>query len=331
MTEQITSSPKPAPTEAPAAAPEAAPESGPEAAPQSVAAAEDGSAPAPEGVAGPAVVALDAAAGVVPPMPLQPPVVPRAARSSRRVLRAVGRWAAAVIVFGGLGTGAAFGIGGMERTDVPGLATRDDGRWEYPRLALPALPAGAPRPFTEANEAEIHYADVRELLLPAPAGATADKKLTGGWVDVERYLSEYAPEERAALRISLRDYAVRHIAARGWTMPDGTTSRVYLLRFQSVAFALTYESEEIGDGLTAGIPLAAAPSTELDEGWAKDDVVPNTLSKVYTEPKPYGPTQVRQAYVLAGDTLALIVQEKKGGAAAVPFHQTVMLQNQLLG
>ncbi|MFE4828423.1 hypothetical protein [Streptomyces sp. NPDC056672] len=296
-----------------------------------MAAAEDGSAPAPEGVAGPAVVAVDAAAGVVPPMPLQPPVVPRAARSSRRVLRAVGRWAAAVIVFGGLGTGAAFGIGGMERTDVPGLATRDDGRWEYPRLALPALPAGAPRPFTEANEAEIHYADVRELLLPAPAGATADKKLTGGWVDVERYLSEYAPEERAALRISLRDYAVRHIAARGWTMPDGTASRVYLLRFQSVAFALTYESEEIGDGLTAGIPLAAAPSTELDEGWAKGDVVPNTLSKVYTEPKPYGPTQVRQAYVLAGDTLALIVQEKKGGAAAVPFHQTVMLQNQLLG
>ncbi|SCF70853.1 MULTISPECIES: hypothetical protein, partial [unclassified Streptomyces] len=265
-----------------------------------------------------------------PPMPTQPPVMP-AGRSSRRVLRAVGRWAAAVAVFAGLGTGAAFGISGMDRTDVPGLATRDDGRWEYPRLALPALPAGAPRPYTDANKAEIHHADLRELLLPAPAGATADKKLTGGWVSVERYLSEYAPEERADLRITLRDYAVRHVAARGWTMPDGTTSRVYLLQFPSVAFALTYEATEIGDGLTAGVPLAAAPETELDEGWAEDDIVPNTLSKVYAEPKPYGPTQVRQAYVLAGDTLALIVHEKKGGAVAVPFRQTVMLQNQLLG
>ncbi|MYZ34860.1 hypothetical protein GT002_07020 [Streptomyces sp. SID4917] len=263
-------------------------------------------------------------------MPTQPPVMP-AGRSSRRVLRAVGRWAAAVAVFAGLGTGAAFGISGMDRTDVPGLATRDDGRWEYPRLALPALPAGAPRPYTDANKAEIHHADLRELLLPAPAGATADKKLTGGWVSVERYLSEYAPEERADLRITLRDYAVRHVAARGWTMPDGTTSRVYLLQFPSVAFALTYEATEIGDGLTAGVPLAAAPETELDEGWAEDDIVPNTLSKVYAEPKPYGPTQVRQAYVLAGDTLALIVHEKKGGAVAVPFRQTVMLQNQLLG
>ncbi|MFD7900356.1 hypothetical protein [Streptomyces sp. NPDC059743] len=314
MTEQITSSPKPTPTPDVEAGTEAGlvTEAGP--GPESASASEP----------------VIAAAAAIPPMPTQPPVV-QAGRSSRRVLRAVGRWAAAVVVFAGLGTGAAFGISGMDRTDVPGLATRDDGRWEYPRLALPALPAGAPRPYTDANKAEIHHADLRELLLPAPAGATADKKLTGGWVGVERYLSEYAPEERAELRTTLRDYAVRHIAARGWTMPDGTTSRVYLLRFQSVAFALTYEATEIGDGLTAGVPLAAAPETELDEGWTEDDIVPNTLSKVYAEPKPYGPTQVRQAYVLAGDTLALIVHEKKGGAAAVPFNQTVMLQNQLLG
>ncbi|MFD8967534.1 hypothetical protein ACFV0C_21500 [Streptomyces sp. NPDC059568] len=320
MTEQITSSPKPTPVPTPDA--EAGTGAGlvTEVGPESGSVSASASAP----------VIAAAAAAAIPPMPTQPPVVP-AGRSSRRVLRAVGRWAAAVAVFAGLGTGAAFGISGMERTDVPGLATRDDGRWEYPRLALPALPAGAPRPFSSANEAEIHHADLRELLLPAPAGATADKKLTGGWVGVERYLSEYAPEERADLRLALREYAVRHIAARGWTMPDGTTSRVYLLRFPSVAFAMTYEAKEIGDGLTAGSSLAAASTTVLGEGWDDDDVVPDTLSKTYEEPKPYGPTQVRQAYVLAGDTLALIVHEKKGGAAAVPFNQTVMLQNQLLG
>lgn len=62
----------------------------------------------------------------------------------RRVLRAVARWTAAALVLGGLGAGTAFGINSMERTDVPGLATESDGRWDYPRLSLPALPATRP-------------------------------------------------------------------------------------------------------------------------------------------------------------------------------------------
>ncbi|MET7441293.1 hypothetical protein ABZS63_28965, partial [Streptomyces sp. NPDC005568] len=52
---------------------------------------------------------------------------------------------------------------------------------------------------------------------------------------------------------------------------------------------------------------------------------------VYTETKPYGPEQVRQAYLSAGDTMALIVQSRKGHAEAAPFQQTVTLQSQLLG
>lgn len=61
------------------------------------------------------------------------------------------------------------GITALDRNDVPGLATESDGRWEYPELRLPALPVDRPRPFTDGNEGEIHYADLRELLLPAPA------------------------------------------------------------------------------------------------------------------------------------------------------------------
>ena len=41
--------------------------------------------------------------------------------------------------------------------------------------------------------------------------------------------------------------------------------------------------------------------------------------------------QVRQAYLVAGDTLGLVVQSRKGRALAVPFQQTVVLQSQLLG
>ncbi|WP_046508773.1 hypothetical protein [Streptomyces odonnellii] len=265
------------------------------------------------------------------PEPFQVPQAPQVPRPPRRVLRAVARWAAAVVVFAELWSGVAFGISGMERGDVPGLATQDDGRWTYPRLSLPALPAGSPRPFTDANEAEIHHADLRALLLPAPVGSTVDEKLPGGWTGVDRYLAEYAPGERPALKAALRDYAVRHVAARGWTMPDGTSTRVYLLQFQSGAYAVEYQYSDIGNVLTAGTPLAAAPTTELDEGWAEEDLVQDTTARAYVEPKPYGDSQVRQAYVLAGDTVALIVQEKKGGAAAVPFHQTLILQSQLLG
>ncbi|MFB6981241.1 hypothetical protein [Streptomyces scopuliridis] len=275
----------------------------------------------------------------MPPMPPQPPVVhaPRVPgpRPPRRVLRAVARWTAAVVVFAGLGSGVTYGISSMERSDVPGLATRDDGRWDYPRLSLPALPSGSPRPFTQGNTAEIHHADLRELLLPAPAGATPDKELAGGWVSTELYVSEYAEDQdqRAGLRLALRDYAVRHIAARGWTMPDGTSSRIYLLRFQSGGFAQAFKDMEIESGADAGAPLVGAPTTEIDADWSEfaRDAVEGTTTEVFAEPAPYDGTQVRQAYVVAGDTLALIVHEKKGGAPAVPFRQTVILQNQLLG
>ncbi|NED90306.1 hypothetical protein G3I76_60795, partial [Streptomyces sp. SID11233] len=68
----------------------------------------------------------------------------------------------------------------MHRDDVPGLSTKGDGRWDYPALSLPALREGEPRPGDEANRAGLHFADPRDLLLPAPAGAEADKALPGG-------------------------------------------------------------------------------------------------------------------------------------------------------
>ncbi|RDG37043.1 hypothetical protein [Streptomyces corynorhini] len=257
-----------------------------------------------------------------------------APRPPRRLLRAAARWTVAAAVFAGVGTGAAFGVSGMEREQVPGLSTRDDGRWEYPELSLPALPVGSPRPFSKANTGEIHHADLRELLLPAPAGATPDKKRTGGWVSTDQYVSEYAEDRRAELRPWLRDLAVRHVAARGWTMPDGTAARIYLLRFPSVAFAQTfaYEATKIETG--EGLPLATAPQSVLDEEWLPDSAAGaalRTMADAYVEPEPYGATQTRHAYIVAGDTLALIVQERKGGSPAVPFHQTTILQNQLLG
>ncbi|MEU6925123.1 MULTISPECIES: hypothetical protein [unclassified Streptomyces] len=268
------------------------------------------------------------------PVPQTPEPLPAPAPSRkppRRVLRAVARWTVAAVVLGGLGAGTAFGITSMERTDVPGLATESDGRWDYPQLSLPALPAGSPRPYSDGNVAEIHHADLRRLLLPAPVGATVDKKLDGGWVSTEQYLSEYAKDSRSDVAQTLKDAAPRHVAARGWTMPDGTSTRIYLVQFNSTAFAQHFMDSTSGSG--SEVPLVGAPETVLDEGWSGAGKVPGTSSYVYDEAKPYGEARVRQGYVVAGDTLALVVQSRKGkeSTPGVPFHQTVILQNQLLG
>ncbi|MFC5804047.1 hypothetical protein [Streptomyces formicae] len=278
----------------------------------------------------------------VPPMPQHPPAVPAvptlpaapappAPVRDRRVLRAVARWTLAVLVCGGLGTGTALGITSMERTDVPGLATESDGRWDYPKLGLPALPEGSPRPFTQRNDGEIHHADLRKLLLPAPAGATADSKLNGGWVGVDQYLSLYGKEYRTGLKQDLSDSALRHIAARGWTMPDGTRTSIHLLRFNSVAYAEAFKDESLKVGEAHGAFLDGVVDQDVFGDLATEVTVEYTSIYAYEEPKPHGPEQKLWAYVQAGDTLALITQTRRGEALAVPFQQTVTLQNQLLG
>ncbi|MGW0465800.1 hypothetical protein ACWDX6_11080 [Streptomyces sp. NPDC003027] len=284
----------------------------------------------------PVLDAPEAPAPVPPaPAPEAPAPVPEAsapAKPARRVLRAVARWTAAVVVCGALGAGMTAGITAMDRTDVPGLATEDDGRWVYPELSLPALPEGAQRPFTSGNVGEIHHADLRRLLLPAPEGATVDAKLNGGgWVGVDQYLAQYGEESRAGLRQALADSALRHIAARAWTMPDGTTTRVFLLQFNSVAFSETFKDDTLEAGATSEVLPDGVAAGVLDTEWESSAGVMDTVAYYFTEDKPHGPQQTRWSYIQAGDTLALVRQDRKGGAPAVPFHQAVVLQQQLLG
>ncbi|MFC8510645.1 hypothetical protein ACFU3J_11160 [Streptomyces sp. NPDC057411] len=259
-----------------------------------------------------------------------PAAGPSAAAKPRRVLAAVARWTAALVVCGGLGAGTAAGIASMERTDVPGLATESDGRWAYPKLSLPALPEGSPRPFTVGNDTETHHTDPRRLLLPAPAGATVDPKLDGAWVGVDQYLALYPKNRRAELRQAIDDSALRNIVARAWTMPDGTKSAVYLLRFKSVGFSEDFKDNAIDAGSAEVVPLDGVQYVETDP-LAEDVRVPDTALYAVAEKKPYGPEQTRWAYIQAGDTLALVVQSREGETAHVPFRQTVTLQNQLLG
>ncbi|MGP4005462.1 hypothetical protein [Streptomyces sp. 4N124] len=272
-----------------------------------------------------------AAPPLTPLQPYGPPPVPPAPKD-RRILRAVLRWTAAVAVFAAVGASAAYGITRMERTDVPGLATESDGRWDYPQLAKPPLPSGSPGPFAEANKAGAHHADLRALVLPAPTGATEDKALRGedGWLATKDFLAAYEKVEREEFAQELTDNGLRHIAARGWTTGDGTHTRIHLLQFDTAAVVdelFTTTAPSSGPNRL----LRGVGASIFDEDFPQAAPVDQIQRSVYVETKPYGAEHVRHAYLAAGDVLAVIVQSRKGAAEAVPFQQTVILQSQLLG
>ncbi|GAA0301749.1 hypothetical protein GCM10010302_45260 [Streptomyces polychromogenes] len=278
---------------------------------------------APEAPGEPAVEAAEAVGASGPPVPPAP--------KDRRRLRAVLRWTAAILVFGAAGAGTAYGITRPARTEVPGLSTKDDGRWAYPVLARPTPPPGAPLPFAPDNPDGIHYADLTQLLLPAPQGSAPDAGLKlekDSAVTVDTFLAEYEPSARDKLRQQFDLDGLRQIAARGWTTPDGTRTRIYLLRFHASGFADRFK------GCGFGMELNGVKGIDSDEVWgkAKAAQVSPALEgvKVLAETVPFGDEQTRVGCVPSGDVQALILQNRKGGAAAVPLHQAVILQDQLL-
>ncbi len=213
-------------------------------------------------------------------------------------------------------------------------ATEPDGRWAYPEITRPPLPAGSPAPFAEANTAGAHHADLRELVLPAPKGSERDKALRGedGWLATKDFLAEYAEkEDREELGQLLTDYGLRHIAAGGWTTQDGTHARIYLLQFGTGAAAEEL-FEKIVEYDAPVYDLRGAPDPKFDDGYPNSKAnVEDVRRFAYDEAEPYDDEQVRQAYLSAGDTIAVVAQSRKGTAKAVPFQQTVVLQSQLLG
>ncbi|MBY8880949.1 hypothetical protein [Actinacidiphila acidipaludis] len=266
-----------------------------------------------------------------PLFPAAPEAAPEAApRAPRRRLRAAIRWTAAVLVFAAFGSATAYAVTQPERTRIPGLRTPDDGRWTYPPIALPKLPAGRARPFADANQGQHHFTDVRSLLLPAPVGATADRAVPGpsGWVTPDAYLDLYRFDDdylRKAQAAELRQQGLRHIAARSWTSPDGTRTDLYLLQFLSSGYADLYEPN-IG-----AERLKGAEEVVKDSGVTSKAVPSDITVDASAESAPYGAAATRYAYLYAGDVIGLVVQTRKGSVAEVPFRQTVRLQAQLLG
>ncbi|GGV27253.1 hypothetical protein GCM10010260_79630 [Streptomyces filipinensis] len=190
------------------------------------------------------------------------------------------------------GASTVYGIPRMERTDVPGLATRTDGRWDYPPLVRPPLPAGSPAPFTDRDKADIHYADLRGLVLPAPVGAKADAALAEdhGRVNPNVFLAEFArKDDRDSLRGALTGRGLRHIAARGWTMPDGTRTRICLLQFETGLIAELVQQDELSGYDGPAHALRGAPSNRMDDSFRTAATDVHSDLDAYAEKRRAGP------------------------------------------
>ncbi|MFG2715828.1 hypothetical protein ACGFX2_35655 [Streptomyces goshikiensis] len=273
-----------------------------------------------------------------PPAPETPapaaaaPETPAPAEAGAPGAPAALRWTAAVVVFAAVGAACAYGIVRSERTDVPGLSTRSDGRWDYPALVKPTPPPGAAVPFAADNEDGIHYAGLTQLLLPAPRGATPDAKLKvekDSVVAVDTFLEEYEPTAREKIKQAFTDEGLRQIVGRGWTTPDGTRTRVYLLRFHSSGFVNAFT------GCGRDMNLSGVNRIDADSEWSRAKLAQSAPDsnerQLFEEVPPVGDEQIKAGCIQSGDVQAVILQSRKDAVAAVPFHQTVILQNQLLG
>ncbi|MFD7922039.1 hypothetical protein ACFV3R_22770 [Streptomyces sp. NPDC059740] len=245
------------------------------------------------------------------------------------------RWGVAALVFALFAGGGALAVTRPARTDLPGLATAPDGRLDFPGLSRPALPAGRPGPFAATNVARIHYADLRSLVLPAPAHAGLDPDLKGtdGWLPLSTYLKEMVPGEREQAESDIVQASVRHLAARGWTTPAGTRTRIYLLQLRTAPAAENLLLRLAPGDRPQYTVRGAANAVSDVRGFARVTLVPEVSRTVYDEAHPRGAARVRQAYVQAGDVLAVVLQSAPEGdhGAEVAFQQTVVLQSQLLG
>ncbi|MDH6112071.1 hypothetical protein P3T36_004952 [Kitasatospora sp. MAP12-15] len=265
------------------------------------------------------------------------------------------RWGAAVLLFVVGGTATAFAVTAPARTDLPGLATPNDGRYAFAPLTLPPLPPGrlSPSDDTVGNR---HYADLRQLVLAAPKGAitpttaptpaaptpaapskapvspappspspsASAQQPTALWAACADYAKLDANPPR--VQVIVTENACRAAATRVWTAPDGTRTELWLQSFGSFDEAHQYYTEITENGVPNAVPLPLlAPEDGTLTGLSDD--YPRASGTIAPGGKlPIG----RYAYLVAGDVVATVVMSNPAGVLDQPFQQVVTLQSDLL-
>ncbi|QKW20866.1 hypothetical protein HUT16_18985 [Kitasatospora sp. NA04385] len=292
--------------------------------------------------------------------PVPPPDRAGPERADRRRRWQVGA-ALLLTVVTGAATAALVSL--PERTDVPGLATPNDGRYAFPELTLPPLPQGASAPAE--YKIKTHAADLRGLLLPLPEGAvgtapspsasapvspSADPSATPSGSaqgsasgsgaaaapaspqpGLPPVAGRWIPCDRDAMLakddafvLRLSTDACRGAAAQGWTAADGTRTELRLLHFGSADEATDYFA-----GANTMAETKDIDSTHLDI----DGVYPIAAGQVnirLSDAQAGGLPTGRLCWMQSGDVVALIQLTNPKGVPAQAFRQVVALQSSML-
>ncbi|GAA1997573.1 hypothetical protein [Catenulispora subtropica] len=233
------------------------------------------------------------------------------------------RYASALVLAGAVGAGTAYAVTLPQRTDVPFLATPNDGRAVFPVITKPAPPAGKPAPGDESNGGQVHYGDLRRYLLPVPKGAVLKED---GWEPAKDFA---AGMDGAVLAGRLNDAGLRRIAWRGWVAKDGQHTVVELFQFadHAGAFAMEgdLESAEPRKAMNAEdvVPKVTVPGfgdDTADVAVRKFDVVEGAPGRIE-----------RRAAFRTGDVVAVVTTTAvKGDAGDVAIGQVLLLQAEML-
>ena len=278
-------------------------------------------APTPAPTPAPAAPQFDpSSVWAVPPQLL--PAPPR----NRTWLRTALRWTTAVVVCAAVGTGTAFAVTAPRRTDIPGLRTPADGRYAFPALTLPALPSGAvgPGEGTTLDKSDLHAADLRKLLLPAPTGAKVDTSYPGasGWYPTAAFAKKFTKASDVAK--DLQDDGARHVAATAWTGPDGTRTEIYLLQFRS-----THSTTDLYDTACETSP-AVAPDAQVDPNFVIQDFPSGPDFVARTGAAKNGHPAAQVTCIQNGDVAVVVVLTNPEQINPVVADQVDTLQAELL-
>ncbi|MDI2129356.1 hypothetical protein [Yinghuangia seranimata] len=214
------------------------------------------------------------------------------------------------------------------REKMPRLGTKSDGRYDFPRLALPPVPAPTVQDGGDLDAKQLHSADPRTLLLPAPKGARPAEggPAAGSWVDTTAFGKAYLRPEQVTPLVN--DIGVRNIAATSWRTADGVRTEIYLLWFEGPAGRKQFD-QDIASGQ---VPAALQDEYDLyvlPEPLQRTTAVDQISGRVAKRPGADG-RFARVAYIDNGDMAAVVVSSGPPGLPRVGFDQTVTLQAQLL-
>ena len=230
------------------------------------------------------------------------------------------RWVGAVVTMLAVGTGCAFAVTVPQRTEIPGLKTASDGRYDFAPLVLPTLAPGQSDPGSAANTGQQHISDIRKLLLSPPKGAVLDHSLPGTarWVSKSATL---ALLDDATATEQFGTDGWRHTAGVAWKTPDGAETKIWLLQF--------IDAPAVGDANYANIFGSFGGGGLSETQSTPTTIVLANASADYTRVVK-GSTATWYAEVSVYDTEFLIEFTAPTSVGITPFAQEINLQVEML-